>query len=480
MGIHPMLRRLLIAAIASAVPLVVHAQTVTRLKNQPPNGAQLTFQLTDGRVLAQSYSDSDWYVLTPDNKGSYVNGQWKQVKSLPTSYSPDAFSSQVLADGRVLIEGGEYTDGGSNFSLTNQGAIYDPIANKWTMVKPPKHWQNIGDSPSTVLPNGKFLLGDKLNEKMAELDPATMTWKEVKATGKADFNAEEGWTLMPDGTLETVDVKNNPNTEGFNPATKTWASLGNTPVNLQGPPCCGCINYPPKNKCYYPPGETGPAILRPDGTVFATGAVHLGDSTGHTAVYTPGSGWAKGPDFPNGDDAGDNFASLLPNGHVLVQSSQGELYEFDGTNLTAEKSGFGGSLMVLPTGQVLLGGSAVYTSTGSYQAAWQPTITSVPGTLTRGSTYQISGTQFNGLSQANAFGDEYQTSTNYPLIQITNTSTGHVFYAREHDPSTMGVATGSATVTTNFDVPSGMETGASTLVVIANGIPSTPASVTVQ
>ena len=77
-------------------------------------------------------------------------------------------------------------------------------------------------------------------------------------------------------------------------------------------------------------------------------------------------------------------------------------------------------------------------------------------------------------------GDEYQSSTNYPLIQITNTSSGHVFYAREHDPSTMGVATGNMTVTTSFDVPSTIDTGASTLVVIANGIPSAPVSITVE
>jgi hypothetical protein len=55
-----------------------------------------------------------------------------------------------------------------------------------------------------------------------------------------------------------------------------------------------------------------------------------------------------------------------------------------------------------------------------------------------------------------------------------------VFYARTHDPSTMGVATGKKIVSTNFDVPSDMETGASNLVVVANGIPSASVDVTVQ
>lgn len=474
-----MLRRILLAAVAAALPLVVHAQTVTNLTHPAPNGAQLTFQLTDGTVLAQSFSDQLWYILTPDNTGSYVNGTWKQVASLPSDYSPDAFASQVLADGRVLIEGGEYNF--NNFALTNLGEVFDPTTGKWTKVKPPKGWKNIGDSPSVVLPNGNFLLGEKLNEKYAELNPATMKWKAVNTTGKADFNAEEGWTLMPDGTLVTVDVKDNPNSESLSADQSTWSSLGSTVANLQGPPCCGCIEYPPKNKCYLPPGETGPAVLMPNGTVFATGATHTGQSAGNTAIYTPGSGWVAGPSFPNGDQAGDDFASLAPNGHVIVEGNSGVLYEWDGTHLTTETTNAeGNSLMVLPTGQVLIGGNAVYSSAGTYQASWQPTITSVPSSVTPGSTYQISGTQFNGLSQANAFGDEYQTSTNYPLVRITNGSTGHVFYARTHDHSTMGVATGSLTVSTNFDVPSTIETGASTIVVVANGIPSAPVSITVQ
>ena len=44
----------------------------------------------------------------------------------------------------------------------------------------------------------------------------------------------------------------------------------------------------------------------------------------------------------------------------------------------------------------------------------------------------------------------------------------------------MGVATGSAIVSTNFDVPAGMETGASSLEVVANGIPSKSVAVTVN
>jgi hypothetical protein len=53
-------------------------------------------------------------------------------------------------------------------------------------------------------------------------------------------------------------------------------------------------------------------------------------------------------------------------------------------------------------------------------------------------------------------------------------------YARTHDHSTRGVATGSKNVSTNFDVPADMGTGVGSLEVVANGIPSKPVKVTVQ
>ena len=82
-----------------------------------------------------------------------------------------ATASAVLADGRLLLEGGEYTDCGAVFTLTNQGAIYDPAANTWTTVTPPKGWSYIGDSPSTVLANGDYVIGNKLTKQMRKLTP---------------------------------------------------------------------------------------------------------------------------------------------------------------------------------------------------------------------------------------------------------------------------------------------------------------------
>src|SRR5205814_9190091 len=99
-----MFHRFLIAAALAALPGLALADSVTQLKNQPPDGAQETWLLTDGTVLAQGYNNSDFWVLTPDKTGSYVNGTWKQVGSL--NHDPYAEASQVLADGRVIVQGG--------------------------------------------------------------------------------------------------------------------------------------------------------------------------------------------------------------------------------------------------------------------------------------------------------------------------------------------------------------------------------------
>jgi len=88
--------------------------------------------------------------------------------------------------------------------------------------------------------------------------------------------------------------------------------------------------------------------------------------------------------------------------------------------------------------------------------------------------------QFNGPTQATAYGDDLQNATNYPLVRIVNSNSGHVFYCQTHNHSSMGVATGSALVSTQFDVPTDIELGPSKLYVVANGIPSTPQRISVQ
>jgi hypothetical protein len=486
----------------------------TALVNQPAVAGELSLLLTDGTVMMQSSSDASvFYRLTPDSSGSYINGTWSQLSRPPAGYAPYASSETVLADGRVLFVGGEYNQNQyalpfAPSGLTNMSAVYDPVADQWTMIAPPPGVAYIGDVTSVVMPDGSFIFGDKLGRDMWRLDPSSLAWSAVPNTGKADDFAEEGWTLLPDGTLFTIDVGNTPHAEHFDPLTAQWISDGSAPVGLTSPTdhpggltygpapiqVVGGITYGPGPAgTYHPPGEVGPALLLPDGRVFATGAASSAHVS-HTALYTAGTTsadpgtLATGPDFGVGDDAGDASAALLPSGHVLIATLSGRFYEFDGTRLavTGALSTNGGNIayfvLPLPNGQALVTGGAtrVYAGSGSALPSWAPTITIAPSTVTRGLTYAISGTQFNGLSQAAAVGDEFNAATNYPLVRITNAASGHVVYARTHDHSSMGVATGSSLVSTFFDVPANTESGASSLVVVANGIASQAVNLTVN
>ena len=122
------------------------------LTNQPPVldytdcGPGSPLLLTDGTVMLADNGCQDWWKLTPDEFGSYVNGTWTQLASLPDGYSPLYHASAVLPDGRVIIEGGEYNFSNGVFHAvwTDQGAIYDPLANTWTLVAPPPFFGGLG------------------------------------------------------------------------------------------------------------------------------------------------------------------------------------------------------------------------------------------------------------------------------------------------------------------------------------------------
>ena len=502
-------RRCTFALLAFAVLLiwlgVAGAQSWQPLTNRPrfiasPSNPLL---LTDGTVIVHDTCGRHWSRLTPDNTGSYVNGTWSAVASLPAGYGPLYFASAVLPDGRVIVEGGEY-----NFCKpvwTNLGAIYDPTTDTWTSVSPPgffggtlHHPHAIGDAQGVVLANGQFMVADSLTRQAALLNPRTLTWTATGA-GKFDPNDEEGWTLLPNGKVLAVDAyvplggfQYNPtgmNSELYNPASGKWHSAGSTPVQLWDSAAnCGGLNAASF--------ELGPAVLRPDGTVFYAGANSCG--AGHTAIYDSNAGtWSAGPDFPDALNIADGPASLLPNGNVLLDASPGifnkptYFFEFDGSNLNpvpgppnaSRDSSFYGNMLVLPTGQILFTDFSkdieIYTSTGTYNPGWAPRIQSAPATVSPGGSYVISGYLFNGLSQGAAYGDDAQAATNYPLVRITNRATGHVFYSRTHDHSSMAVAFGGL-VSTHFDVPADQELGVSDLVVVANGIPSKPVTVSVQ
>ena len=157
-------------------PTLSIAQSFQSLKNATSANVGSPYLLTDGTILIQNNFTTGWVKLTPDQFGSYVNGTWSTVASLPAGFSPFYYAAGVLADGRLVIIGGEDNyAGNATYSDTNLGAVYDPKSNSWTPIAPPKGWANIGDAPSVILPNGQFLLGDAFSTQIAVLDPLTLT-----------------------------------------------------------------------------------------------------------------------------------------------------------------------------------------------------------------------------------------------------------------------------------------------------------------
>lgn len=471
----------------------VTSGTWTTITTTPNIAAGFSILLTDGSVMVQDLNNGggDWWKLAPDSTGSYANGTWTQLPSMPDGYAPLYFASAVLPDGRVVFIGGEY----QNFepAWTTQGAVYDPVANSWTPLAPPAGWETIGDAQSIVLADGRYVLANCCTTDMAVLDPTTLTWSTITSAGKADIFDEEGWTLLPNGNVLTVDSNNltvPTNSEIYTPPDAHhaggWASGGATNVVIAD----------------LDSWEVGPALIRPDGTIFQSGA------TGHTAIYDlRHQSWHAGPDFPivagEGQlDQADGPAALLPNGHVLLAASAGlfntpaHMVEFDGTSLTEVAapadsiydSSYNINFLLLPTGEVMetdfSGDIELYAqattgaschSTGSPA----PEIHSLSGTLVRGKTYTLSGEQLHGISAGISYGDDAQAATDYPIVQITNRASGHVQYGRTHGFSNFSIARGAHS-SALLDIPATLESGTSDLVVIANGIASEPMRVRIK
>jgi len=450
------------------------------LVHQPPFSTSTMILLTDGRVMVQEEATPHWYALTPDKTGSYVNGTWSLLADM--SIWRRYYASGTLRDGRVIVVGGEQTGAGGD---TNRGEIYDPVADTWTPIPPPP-WPTVGDAACCLLPDGRLMIGALTNPGCIIYDPVSGTWQ--AAASKAIRSNEETWILLPDDTIITAQCWDPYRSERYSASSNAWKDEGKPPVMLIDP-----LMH-----------EIGPAMLTYDGKVIFFGAAD-DHGSGKTAIYTPpaiytGTGsWAAGPNIPKVGKqvivCNDCPAALMPNGKVLVTGAPYRrndwgspiyFFEFDPFTNTMTQAPtppnnamqlYWSRLMLLPTGQVLFGPSTTnlqcYTPDGEPQEGWRPAVEQiVPHCTSAGIDYYLlRGTQLNGLSQANIYGDDCAPATNYPLVRLRSTQTGAVFYCRTYDFSTMAVATGSKVESARFDATH-VPYGDFELSVVANGISS--------
>jgi len=465
-----------------------------------PSPVGFVILLSNGDVLAQKGPGfSNWFRLSPDGQGHYANGQWTSNLGLNMSQNRQFFSSDVLPDGRVFVAGGEYGSLGSG----NRSEIYDPVANQWSSNNVPANILNpsltnsgnglnggFSDSPSIVLADGTVLIAPiypyGFGSQTVIYDPKANSWSSYSPNlaPKGDLN-ETSWVKLPDDSILTIDATTNINlgyntTERFIPSTQTWIQDANTPVAMYS----------------YPGKEIGPGLLLPSGKVVYFGG------TGKTLFYTPSSStapgiWSQGPSIPAGLVARDTPAAMMANGNVLcafsptTSDSPIYFYEFNPTAITftAITSPTGGAsynsqvtdqsaMLELPDGNILwtMSGSQsvyIYQPAGSPSSTWKPAIFGF--NYNPDGSLHIVGTQFNGLSQGAAFGDDNQMDSNFPLVRFTDGG-GNVYYGRTYNWSSTGVQTGSRVVSTDCEMPAIVfgGPGAYTMQVVANGIASDP------
>lgn len=493
--------------------------------------AGILLLLTDGSVLVHHAGAAagemgrarQWLRLYPDHKGNYAHPCWSA--EIEMQHARERFACGVLADGRVFAIGGQHSDDPVHARDTPLGEIFDAQTNTWSEIYKPSTFQFVrGAASSTVLADGRVLLGGSAgsggNKRCALWDPRDNSWVEagvafgaVRGTTKDDSTAEEGFVLLQNSAALAVEAGQAPRCEMYLPELDRWVSAGCTQGRLVFESLRGVRV-----------GEIGPTVTLPDGRVWAVGA------TGQTAIYTPHvdskepGKWRLGPSFPS-DDSGrghwttltamDAPACVMPSGKVICvggsavpredgYASQGvTLLEYDPQckapvlapldkqpslplHTCTDQCWF----LLLPTGQLLVsahtGELYLYTpdaAAGAPNRAWSPTLISVPSVMVQGRSHTLSGTQFNGMTQACFYGDDGGMATNYPIVRLVNPETNDVVYLRSYGFTTMGIATGTRIPddlqSCTVDVPANLPKGQWYLTVVANGIASRPATVRV-
>ena len=456
--------------------------TITPLVNQVTNGSGTMMLLTNGDVIMVEGGDSasnDYEILTPDSKGNYVDGTWSPVASSQLQRLFDG--SVILPDGRMLVVGGEYSGPNTDSNFTNEGEIYNPATNTWSVISTFPN-QNFGDDMLVNLPgtNGTVLAGYLAGPQTYLYNANTNTWSATGTRLYNDQSDEEGYTELPNGDFLSYDVFSSINDnvgEGqyYVPSTGKWVATQNLPNGEQlSSVACGY--------------ELGIGLLLPNGEVFQVGG------NGNTAYYNPTSNaWTAGPVIPDGLVQDDATGALADNGIILMNADTvgyngpTHFFEYDPnaetyTDISSEfPSGYldGPAFLDrelnLPNGQILINNSAnqlvAYTPATPALASNIPTISTITKNP-NGAGLLLTGTGINGNSDGSFYGDDANMATNYPIVSFTNSS-GTVAYATT-SAFNYKVEQGASPETTVVTPPVGLLTGTYQVRVSADGASSLP------
>ena len=243
--------------------------------------------LPNGQVLVAGGSTQ----CVPHNTAELydpVTGLWRPTGNLNRRIY---HSATLLRTGQVLVVGGsDFSGTNCRQSDLNTAELYDPATEVW---RPTQSAILIrGGNRALLLPDGRVLaVGFDGSRQVAELfDPSTESWSLTNPP------SEGGWgplALLPSG-LVLGAFGNSP--QLYDPAAGTWSRTS----NLKAIEAVGTLT-----------------VLR-SGLVLATGSRPDWRET-LAELYDPATGaWQLTGKLAQKPSWGQNTATLMPNGHVLV------------------------------------------------------------------------------------------------------------------------------------------------------------------
>lgn len=394
-----------------------------------------------------------------------TNNTWSATAGLG-SIGRDGTTATLLLSGKVLVAGGNDTGNGARTRLV---ALYDPVNATWTNVA--SMILSRVFHTATLLPSGKVLVvGGFGGAATAELyDPALNVWS--SAGTLAAERAQHTATLLPSGKVlvaggwdGTTLVFNS--AELYDPSTNTWAPAGTL----------GAARF------------AHSATLLRSGKVLVAGGSTGGGELNSAELYDPMSNsWSPAGSFTGA--RGFHSGMLLPSGKVLVAGGgDGNTIAVNSTALYDPASNSWSSAATLATarsshtatlllsGQVLVsggrtsGGSAVnsaelFLDDLGIDDARRPVVTSATNPVLPAAGITITGTGFNGDSEASG-GATNGSATHYPLLQLRRVDNDQIAWV---SPAT--ASTRSATSFQSAPVPS-LPKGEYLLTLIVNGLTS--------
>jgi N-acetylneuraminic acid mutarotase len=345
-GMRPPVRvsRWLLLSMALTVASVARAQTWSQVG---PMSIGRTYhsatQLADGKVLVAGGNDSvHGNAFASAELYDPQSGQWSATGSM----AADRFShtATLLPSGKVLVAGG--VDIQTN-SPVGSAELYDPQSGKWTptgAMKEPRSYHT-----ATLLPSGQVLVAGGLDPNSiagCELyDPTSGSW-----TATGSMNHQRAFHLAarlpsPGKVLVLGGFDGSPvaTAELYDPSTGTWSDTGSLSTV----------------RAYHA------GALLPSGKYLVTGGVTGNSQLATAELYDPSTGtWSDTGSLAT--SRVDHSATLLSSGEVLVVGGDGpftqttELYDpaagswSSGAALLAVRARH--TALLDTTGEVLLAG----------------------------------------------------------------------------------------------------------------------------